>query len=133
QMLVGVGYLDRLGWYNITFMDVDKIIDRGLFLPIGLLLAAIMIACVAVIGFAFRRRVLDRLERMEGGIAAVEAGDFAAAPIDPGRDEIGRLSRAFAAMAAKVGDDTHMLEQLVEERTAELRALAYRDQLTSIA
>ena len=36
-------------------------------------------------------------------------------------------------MAASVGDNTHMLEQMVEERTEELRALAYRDQLTGIA
>src|SRR5690606_17315356 len=39
EMLVGVGYLDRLGWFNVTLMDIDAIIDRRLFVPIGLLLA----------------------------------------------------------------------------------------------
>ena len=132
EMLVGVGYLDRLGWYNVTFMDVDKIIDRGLFLPIGLLLAAIMVACMLLIGFVFKRSVLDRLERVEQRFAAVREGDFAPAATDHANDEIGQLSRSFDAMATSVGDNTHMLERMVEERTAELRALAYRDQLTAI-
>lgn len=133
EMLVGVGYLDRLGWYNVTFMDVDKIIDRGLFLPIGLLLAGIMIAGALLIGLAFKRSVLDRLKRVEKRFAEVKQGRFAPAPVDQGEDEIGQLSRSFADMAASVGDNTHMLEQMVEARTEELRALAYRDQLTGIA
>jgi diguanylate cyclase (GGDEF)-like protein len=133
QVLVGVGYLDRLGWYNITLMDVDKIIDRGLFLPIGLLLATIMLICALIVGFLFKRGVLDRLERVEKRFHAVKDGDFAPVPPDTGKDEIGRLSRAFSSMASTVGDNTQMLEQMVRERTEELQRLAYRDQLTDIA
>ena len=32
---MGVGYLDKLGWYNVTLMDLDAIIDRRLFLPVS--------------------------------------------------------------------------------------------------
>jgi diguanylate cyclase (GGDEF)-like protein len=133
EVLVGVGYLDRLGWYNVTFMDVDEIIDRDLFLPIGLLLAAIMAGGALVVSLVFKRRVLDRLARIEGRFTAVREGDFAPIPTDPGKDEIGRLSQAFVAMASTVGSNTQMLEQMVEERTEQLRLLAYRDQLTAIA
>ena len=132
EVLVGVGYLDRLGWYNVTIMDVDKIIDRGLFLPIGLLLGAIMLLSVGAVGFVFKRQVLDRLARVEGRFAAVSGGKFAPGAVDKGIDEIGRMSRAFEAMAAQVSGNTAQLEQAVEERTAELKALAYRDQLTGI-
>ena len=132
EVLVGVGYLDRLGWYNVTVMDVDKVIDRSLFLPIGLLLGAIMVALAAIIGLVFKRSVLDRLARVEAGFRAVNGGKFAPAPIDAGHDEIGRLSRSFAAMADAVSDNTKMLEHMVEDRTDELRQLAYRDQLTGI-
>lgn len=132
EMLVGVGYLDRLGWYNITFMDVDQIIDRSLFLPIGLLLAAIMLACALLVGFVFKRSVLDRLQRMEKRMRAVKEGNLAPVPADLGSDEIGRLSQTFSSMAATVSDNTKMLEQMVQERTEELQRLAYRDQLTDI-
>lgn len=133
EVLVGVGYLDRLGWYNVTIMDVDKIIDRGLFLPIGALLAVLMLASAAAVALVFKRRVLDRLARMQAQFATVEGGKFAPSEVDKSDDEIGHLWRAFAGMASKVSGNTRMLEDEVEARTAELRALAYRDQLTGIA
>lgn len=132
ETLVGVGYLDQLDWYNITLMDVDKIIDRSLFLPIGLLLAAIMIACALLIVFMFKRSVLDRLQRVEHRMQAVKEGAHDPAPAGSGSDEIGRLEETFTSMAASVQDNTRMLEQMVAERTEELQRLAYRDQLTDI-
>lgn len=133
DMLVGVGYLDRLGWYNITFMDVDRIIDKSLFLPIGLLLACVVLAASLMVAFVFKRIVLDRLKRVEARVAAIKAGDFDARHTDPARDEIGRLSRAFTEMAEEVGGNTQMLEREVRRRTEELEALAFVDQLTGIA
>jgi diguanylate cyclase (GGDEF)-like protein len=131
QMLVGVGYLDQIDWYNVTFMDVDKIIDRSLFLPIGLLIAGLMVGVALVIAFLFKVAVLDRLKRVEAGVVAVPRGE--PVPTDARNDEIGRLSRTLSAMADTVQDNMRTLEHLVEERTAELRSLAYRDQLTGIA
>jgi diguanylate cyclase (GGDEF)-like protein len=132
EMLVGVGYLDRLDWYNITLMDVDEIIDRSLFLPIGLLLAGIMIVCALLVVLMFKRIVLDRLKRMEKRMQAVKLGDMGPVPPDPARDEIGQLSQTFSSMTATVSDHAKMLEQMVQERTAELQRLAYHDQLTGI-
>jgi diguanylate cyclase (GGDEF)-like protein len=131
QVLVGVGNLDRLGWYNVTFMDVDQIIDRSLFLPIGLLIAVLMVGVAVLIAFMFKLIVLDRLRKVEVDVAAVPQGE----PVQPDRrnDEIGRLSQTLSTMAATVQDNMRTLERLVEERTAELHALAYRDQLTGIA
>ena len=130
QMLVGVGYLDRLGWYNVSFMDIDQVIDRSLFVPIGLLIAGLTIGVSLLIGFLFRVLVVDRLRKVEETVAAVPAG----APVEPDRrnDEIGRLSRTLSTMAETVQDNMRTLERLVEERTAELHSLAYRDQLTGI-
>ena len=134
QTLVGVGYLDRLGWYNVTFMDVDTIIDRSLFLPIGVLLAVAMVLVALVIAMVFKHTVVDRLRRVELGVvaAAREHSPMSVNP-DNGRDEIGQLSRSIASMASAYSDNTKMLEDIVAERTAELQALAYRDQLTGIA
>ena len=133
QMLVGVGYLEGLGWYNVTVMDVDKIIDKSLFLPIGLLLAAMMIVVALVIAFIVKVSVVDRLTRVEKGVVAVKEDSRATLKPDPGKDEIGRLSRSIASMATAVQDNMRMLEDMVDERTAELQSLAYRDQLTGIA
>ncbi|MFI0842703.1 diguanylate cyclase [Mesorhizobium sp. IMUNJ 23232] len=132
QMLVGVGYRDRLGWYNVTFMDVDKIIDRSLFVPIGLLLALVMVVAAGLITLLFKRVVLDRLERAEAALAEVEAGNLSARVDDGGKDEIGRLANALTRMAASVRDNTATLEAAVEERTEQLRRIAYLDPMTGI-
>lgn len=133
QVLVGIGYLSGLGWYNVSFMDIDKIIDRSLFLPIGLLIAALMLAVAMAIALLFKVVILDRIAKVQKSVAAVREGEKLPARPDKGNDEIGRLSRSLAVMADAVQDNMRTLEHLVEERTAELHALAYRDQLTGIS
>jgi diguanylate cyclase (GGDEF)-like protein len=132
EVLVGVGYLDRLDWYNVTVMDVDEIIDRSLFVPIGALLAGLMLVVTLSVSWLFRRIVLDRLARVEARISAVAEGRYAEGVVDTGQDEIGRMSQTFDAMAKAVESHTVELEQQVEARTAELRRLADRDQMTGI-
>ncbi|KPH81638.1 sensor domain-containing diguanylate cyclase [Bosea vaviloviae] len=132
QALVGVGYLDRIGWFNITIMDLDEIIDRRLFVPIAVLLAAMLLAAAALMTLLFKRSVLDRLARVEGAVQRVRSGRFDDVATDRGDDEIGRLVRAFGEMARTVGDNTDRLEQMVRERTHTLDRLAHLDPLTGI-
>lgn len=132
EVLVGVGFLDRLGWFNVTVMDVDAIIDRKLFTPIALLMAAILLAAATLMTLLFKRKVLDRLARVEQGVSRVRAGDFGANACEDGNDEIARLARAFNEMALAVGDNTGRLEAMVRERTEKLELLAQYDPLTSI-
>ena len=135
QVLVGVGYLDKLGWYNVTLMDVDAIIDKRLFLPIGALLTGVMALVITILLLVFKRQVLDRIARLELAVAAARRGDYvgAGALADARQDEIGRLSGAFAEMARAVGEHTLDLEARVLSRTEELQALAFKDGQTGVA
>lgn len=135
QMLVGVGYLDKLGWFNVTLMDIDTIIDKRLFAPIGLLLAAVMGLVAAMMVMVFKRQVLDRLKRLEDIVRSARRGDYGPALSmgDERQDEVGRLSAAFTEMAVAVADNTSLLESRVRERTEELEQLAFRDGQTGIA
>lgn len=130
--LVGVGYLAQLGWFNVTLMDIDTIIDRRLFTPTALLLIAMMAAAVALVTALFRRVVLDRLAKVETSARRVAAGDFEDILVDSSGDEIGRLSRTLAGMARTVHANTRVLEEMVSERTQKLRRLANLDLLTGI-
>lgn len=132
EALVGVGYLDRLGWFNVTIMDVDEIIDRRLFVPIAMLLGAMLLAAAVLMTLLFKRSVLDRLAGVEAAVQRVQAGRFDDVVTDQATDEIGRLSRAFGEMARAVGDNTDRLEQMVSERTRKLERLAHLDPLTGI-
>jgi diguanylate cyclase (GGDEF)-like protein len=132
RMLVGVGWLDRLGWYNVTIMDVDAIIDRGLFRPLGAILLAALLGAAILVTWLFKRSVLDRLGRVESAVVKVERGDYRLDAPDRGADEIGRLSRAFDSMAGRVARTTADLEAAVRERTQKLEEIAFVDPLTGI-
>ncbi|KQX35631.1 diguanylate cyclase [Devosia sp. Root436] len=135
EMLVGVGYLDKLGWFNVTLMDIDAIIDKRLFLPIGLLLASMMGLVTAIMVLVFKRAVLDRLKRLELVVHSARQGEYgpALSMADARQDEVGRLSAAFTEMAVAVTDNTRLLEARVRARTEELETLASRDAQTGIA
>ena len=135
EMLVGIGYLDKLGWFNVTLMDIDAIIDKRLFLPIGLLLAAVMGLVTAILVLVFKRAVLDRLKRLEVVVHSARQGDYGPALSmgEDRQDEVGRLSAAFTEMAVAVSDNTRLLEARVRARTEDLETLASRDVLTGIA
>lgn len=134
QTLVGVGYLDRLGWFNVTLMDLDAIIQRELFWPIGLLLVAVMAVVALLLMLVFKRTVLDRVAALEGVVRSARSGDYGPAMgMGTGQqDEIGRLAASFTEMAAAVDDNTRLLEARVRERTRDLEQLAFRDGQTGI-
>lgn len=132
--LVGVGYLDKLGWFNVTLMDLDAIIDKGLFLPIGALLLSMMGLVAILLMLVFKSFVLDRLAQLESVVRSARAGNFQPAhTMSVGRrDELGRVAAAFTEMATSVEDNTRLLEARVRERTRELEQLAFRDGQTGI-
>jgi len=132
KVLAGVGYLDQIGWFNVTLMDIDQIIDNSMFRPIAALLALILIAAIVLATVLFKRSVLDRLATLEIWVDRVRAGDFSAVKARPGADELGRLTAAFGEMAHEVGNNTHRLEAMVRERTEMLERLAYLDPLTDV-
>jgi diguanylate cyclase (GGDEF)-like protein len=115
-------------------MDLDAIIDRDLFLPIGLLLLAVMALVVLLLMLLFKRAVLDRVVGLENVVQAARGGNYGPAlSMSQGpQDEIGRLATSFTEMAAAVDDNRRLLEARVRERTLELEQLAFRDGQTGI-
>jgi diguanylate cyclase (GGDEF)-like protein len=132
-MLVGVGHLDRLGWFNVTLMDVDAIVGRGLFAPLGVLLALVIVAAAALITLLFKRSILDRIAETEGALRRIEDGEYALPAAERDADEIGRLTIALDRMARAVRENTERLEGTVRQRTEQLERLAFLDSMTGIA
>eukprot|EP00873_Tetraselmis_striata_P031405 jgi/Tetstr1/451669/TSEL_038705.t1 len=130
--LVGVGYLDHIGWYNITVMDLKTIIDRRIFIPVGLAAIAILLAVGLALSWIFRIVVLNRLEKVEGGLVALREGKRAVMKPDRSEDEIGRLSRTLIEMSDSITESRLSLESQVRERTEQLQSLVNLDALTKI-
>ena len=102
--LVGVGYLDHIGWYNVTVMDLGTIIERDVFLPVAIGALVLLIVVALVLSWIFRLVVLARLENVEAGLVAVQQGKRASMVPDRSNDEIGRLSRTLILMWDAITD-----------------------------
>lgn len=87
-------------------------------LPIGV----VIVLLGAAGGWVLSRRVTARLGQVTTVATGIAEGEYGRRLAVGRRDELGELAEAFNVMAARVEDTQHRLEQLVAERTAELRA-----------
>ena len=90
-------------------------------------LAAIIIGGSILLSIALplllRLSIVRPLESLTAGVRRIEAGDLTVELPIHNEDEIGYLTGAFNAMAARLGDLIHNLETRVAERTAALHRI----------
>ena len=102
-------------------------------------------ACVlfaTLFGWWVARRLTARIQALQRGVTAIDAGDYQVRIVDPGADEIGALGAAFNRMAADIEKRTVelssanvQLAQQVREREVaaeRIEFLAYYDALTGL-
>jgi diguanylate cyclase (GGDEF)-like protein len=99
---------------------------------------------ILIVVGVLRKRVAHPIRQMRLASDHVSSGDYLAVadgkvglPVDQD-NEIGVFAKSFKSMAKKVGDNSRLLEQVVEERTLELRVanselerLSFQDGLTA--
>jgi HAMP domain-containing protein len=119
-LLCAAGSMAELGWYNLVLVDVDRVIDPADFIPIALSAFLSLLLVLAVVVVAVERLVLKPIAALSRAAGIVAAGAYDVSVPADSAGEIGELSAAFNAMAAKVREYTAGLETKVAERTAEL-------------
>ncbi|MCK2126698.1 biofilm regulation protein phosphatase SiaA [Thauera aromatica] len=123
RRLLSLSYLAELRWYVLTAVDlsVAEIVDRGWVQGAAAGFALLIVLMLASFSFAVDRLVLRPLKALHHSALALARGETVRLP-PPGRDELGDLSRAFGAMAAKIRAHTAELEDKVRTRTEALQA-----------
>jgi signal transduction histidine kinase len=79
------------------------------------------LVAVAVLGFTVTRSIYQPLTRLNAGAKALAAGDFEHRIHVAGDDELANVSHAFNDTAAQLAELYGHLEDLVQQRTEELR------------
>ncbi len=120
QVFAAVTYMQEIGWYNIALVDVSHALRPGAFSPILLASVLSLLAVIIVIGFLMNRLVLYPLRLLTDASAAVTKGNYEVSLPVVRRDEIGVLTESFNSMAATVREHMALLEERVQQRTAEL-------------
>ncbi len=130
--LMGVAYLPTIGWYEVTFMDLDELMPVSQFAPVVAVFGATLVAAMLLMHLMLRRWVLKPLSRLEEAMVRVRDGDLAPPELTGAAGEIGRLNQHFTAMANAIRNNTRDLEDKVKERTEALDRLARIDPLTQL-
>jgi GAF domain-containing protein/HAMP domain-containing protein/cell division protein FtsL len=79
--------------------------------------AGILFVVVAGIGWALTSRMVNPIQKLVEAAQQVSEGQWDVAIPQSGRDEIGKLGRAFASMTGQLRQTVYGLEQQVAERT----------------
>ena len=116
QRLLGIAYLEELGWYNLTLIDSQELIfiHSVSMLPI---LSILFLLSLGAVGFALQRFVLLPLSRLKKRMQNVREGDYESELHFSGTDEIAQLSEEFRQMLRFVEQNKQALEGIVLERT----------------
>jgi len=119
--LVGVAYIPEIDWYNVSLLEVDRWGDRDFVWPLVLVLFVVIVLLFGLSYGMFKWLISDRLSRLGEQVAQVSHGDFDIPRPASNGDEIGRLADNVTEMARSIESRIRELEQVVNERTEELK------------
>lgn len=130
RQLTGITWVPEMRWFVATLAHPEAVPHR-LSLPVmGLAFAAAFGGVLLVAALIFEFAVMRRLSRLARAARDMGEGRYGIRLNDDSPDELGRLTRGFGDMAARIASHTGDLERQVQERTATLERMAYTDFLT---
>jgi signal transduction histidine kinase len=118
-------------WGVVVWQPRDAVVASGGEMPATFFGAALVVACFsALFAWGAARSVTEPLYVLTGEAERIATGDLDEPIPDLGTDEVGRLAaaldrmrRSLSGLIHEVGEANAVLEQRVEERTAELGRL----------
>ncbi|MDG4868597.1 diguanylate cyclase [Guyparkeria sp. 1SP6A2] len=130
--LMGVAWLPRIGWYEVTLLDLDVIMPVSRFVPLLIIVLIVLVLSIFLLHFAVQRLLLRPISALESAMQALKTGRYVRGDLPAASGEMARLVRHFSDMANTIQEHTRELEERVEARTAELNRLARVDSLTDL-
>lgn len=118
--LIGLTYIKEIDWYNVSILDIGKVLGKNHFVPFAGLLIFALVIFAALIYFLLNKFVFDRIERLDKSVRGFAKGVVPDYPKNPANDEVGNLEAGFKKMVRVVKENTDNLELRVIERTKEL-------------
>ena len=131
--LVGLTFLPAIGWFDVTFLDIEEIMPTDRYwLLAALFLGALFLSLVAIF-YALRREVINPLETLMDEMDRFGRHDGRPIKLENvHQGELGRVFSRFQAMERLVHANVTQLESMVAQRTKELEEVARRDDLTGL-
>jgi len=133
RYLAGVAYLPEIEWYEITLMDLHRLLPLSRFNSILMVFGISLLVAVLIFNLVLQKVVLAPLLALDQAIRRFRRGEYRGEPINVRAcSEIGHLVEEFEAMTREVYEVRSHLEQKVQERTEALNQLSLTDPLTGL-
>ncbi|WP_183913015.1 SpoIIE family protein phosphatase [Rhizobium lentis] len=97
---------------------ISEATNRIVIYQILAILMSLLIVAIAV--FAASKRITSGISALAGAAKRIQAQDYSVRVAIMSKDEVGAAGEAFNRMAEQISYHTENLEQLVEERTAQI-------------
>ncbi|RVU08235.1 HAMP domain-containing protein [Rhizobium sp. RMa-01] len=97
---------------------ISEATNRIVLYQILAILMSLLIVTIAV--FAASKRITSGISALAGAAKRIQTKDYSVRVAISSRDEVGEAGEAFNRMAEEISYHTENLEQLVEERTAQI-------------
>lgn len=131
--LVGIAYLPTIGWFDVTFLNLAKIMPKDRFWPLAGLLLGALVLILVVIHYVLRWEILMPLATLSREIENFGRAKGKSVNFDNvHQGELGQVFQQFQSMASMVHANTEQLEAMVKERTKELEIKARTDGVTGL-
>jgi len=133
RYLAGVAYLPEIEWYEVTLMDLHRLLPLSRFNSILMVFGISLLVAVLIFNLVLQKVVLTPLQALDHAIRRFRRGEYRGESINvsaPG--EVGRLVNEFETMTREVYEVRTHLEQKVQERTEALNRLSQTDPLTGL-
>jgi len=133
RYLAGVAYLPEIDWYEVTLMDLNRLLPLSRFNSILMIFGISLLITVLVFRIVLGRVVLEPLLALDRAIRRFRKGEYTGEPLDVrASGEVARLVEEFEKMSREVYEARTNLEQKVQERTEALNQLSQTDPLTGL-
>ena len=119
--LCSISALPELGWYGLVFIQSDRVLGMGDFLPMGLVTLVSLLLVLGVVILAISLLVVKPIRKLNAAAGKIAAGAYDIILSETPRNEVGLLASSFNIMARTVKDYIENLEDQVAARTVELR------------
>lgn len=131
KQLLGITYLRELGWFNLTFIDSKELVVVD-FMNIAIVFSLLFLIALFLLNTILNTILIRPVDELQKIMERIEKGEYYIDLPIIGTGEIANLSWRFRRMIEYIRKNNSELENKIEQRTQEIRQLAFYDPLTDL-
>jgi HAMP domain-containing protein len=121
KRIAAVTYIKSMDWYMMTLLDTSEIFSIWDFLPtIAVLILSLLVIVLAII-FFINKFILHPIGDLTDFTEVIAKGNYDKKIAMDYENEFGTLAESFNKMTDTINKHTNHLEELVDQRTRELK------------